>query len=137
MPVWIPFVFLKLLTEKCESLESSFLLNWKLLLISCCCQTFLCRYDTGLKNPNRRIALLDQLLSNQDFLVEGVFTVADVAVAAYFLYVLQFFPGIDLSRWPSVVKYLQACVSRTEYGQAFGKRVQASLERALADMTQD
>ena len=89
-----------------------------------------------MKNPNRRISLLDRLLSEQDFLVEGVFTVADVAVAAYFLYVLQFFPGIDLSRWPSVVKYLQTCVSRAAYGQAFGNRVQSSLERALSEMTQ-
>jgi glutathione S-transferase len=90
-----------------------------------------------LKNPNRRIALLDRLLFKQDFLVEGVFTVADVSVSAYFLYVLQFFPGIDLSRWPSVVKYLQTCVSRTAYGQAFGNRVQASLEGALADMARN
>jgi glutathione S-transferase len=98
---------------------------------------FFRRYDTGLKKPNRRIALLDQLLSEQDFLVPGVFSVADVSVAAYFLYVLQFFPATDLSRWPSVVKYLQTCVSRPAYGQAFGNRVQSSLKGALAEMTQN
>jgi glutathione S-transferase len=90
-----------------------------------------------LKQPNRRVDTLDKILSKQDFLVEGVFTVADVAIASYFLYVLQFFPGIDLSRWPNVVKYLQVCVSRSAYGQAFGGNVQAYLEQALKDMTQD
>jgi glutathione S-transferase/alpha,alpha-trehalase len=94
----------------------------------------LCRYDTGLKKPNRRIDVLDRLLSQQDYLVQGEFTVADVAVAAYFLYVLQFFPSVDLSRWPNVVNYLQRCASRTAYGQAFGTRVQTALELALARM---
>ena len=80
---------------------------------------------------------LDKILSKQDFLVEGVFTVADVAIASYFLYVLQFFPGIDLSRWPNVVKYLKVCVARSAYGEAFGGNVQSYLEQALRDMTQD
>lgn len=93
------------------------------------------RYDTGLKKPNRRIDVLDRLLAQQDFLVEGNdFTVADVAVAAYFLYVLQFFPRTDLSRWPNIVTYLQTCVTRPAYGQAFGNRVQTALEQALAIM---
>mmetsp|Transcript_20301 Transcript_20301/g.46120 ORF Transcript_20301/g.46120 Transcript_20301/m.46120 type:complete len:190 (-) Transcript_20301:11-580(-) len=48
-------------------------------------------YDTGLKKPNKRIDVLEDLLSKQEFLVEGGFSLADVAVASYLLYVPQFF----------------------------------------------
>lgn len=90
-----------------------------------------------MKKPNRRIDRLDQHLAKQDFMVEGVFSVADVAVASYLLYVLQFFPGIDISRWPNICNYLKECVSRNAYGQAFGQKVQAFLEQALDDMTEE
>lgn len=91
-------------------------------------------YDTGLKKPNRRIDTLDGILAKQDFLVEGVFTIADVAVASYVAYVLQFFPGVDLSRWPNVVRHVKDCVSRDAYSQAFGPNVQAFLTQALNEM---
>ena len=92
-------------------------------------------YDTGLKKPNKRIDRLDKLLSKQDYMVAGNdFTVADVAVASYLLYVLQFFPGIDLSRWPNVVKYMKACAERPAYAKAFGSNVQAYLVDALESM---
>jgi glutathione S-transferase len=86
-------------------------------------------YDTGLKKPNKRIDQLDQILSQQDFLIgDGqLFSLADVAVASYLLYVLQFFPGVDLSRWPNVVRYMQECASRPAYAQAFGENVQANV----------
>ena len=48
-------------------------------------------YDTGLKKPNRRIDTIDEMLSKQAYLLGDEFTVADVAVAAYLLYVPQFF----------------------------------------------
>lgn len=92
------------------------------------------RYDTGLKMPNKRIDTLDQLLSSQDYLVQDKFTVADVAVSSYLLYVLQFFPGIDISRWPNVVRYMKDCVSRKAYGDAFGSQVQGFLQQALKEM---
>ena len=38
------------------------------------------RYDTGLKSPNKRIDVLDDLLSKQDYLVEGGFSLADVGM---------------------------------------------------------
>jgi glutathione S-transferase len=94
------------------------------------------RYDTGLKKPNRRIEKLDEILSKQEFLVDGIFTVGDVAVASYIAYVLQFFPGVDLSRWPNVVRYVKDCVSRDAYAQAFGPQVQGVLTRALDEMGQ-
>merc|ERR1712032_1127582 len=51
-------------------------------------------YDTGLKKPNKRIETLDQILSKQEFLLDdtnGGFSLADVAVSSYLLYVPQFF----------------------------------------------
>jgi len=91
-------------------------------------------YDTGLKKPNRRIDMLDSILAKQEFLVEGGFSVADVAVASYLLYVPQFFQGIDLSRWPNVVRYMKDCASRSAYGEAFGDGVQQYLVGALDAM---
>lgn len=85
------------------------------------------RYDTGLKKPNKRIDVLDKLLSTQEFLVDGGFSLADVAVASYLLYVPQFFQGIDLSRWPNVVRYMKQCAERKAYGEAFGPNVQGYL----------
>ena len=92
------------------------------------------RYDTGLKKPNKRIDVLDKLLSKQEFLVEGGFSLADVAVAAYLLYVPQFFQGTDLSRWPNVVRYMRQCAEREAYGTAFGSNVQNYLVAACDGM---
>ena len=87
-----------------------------------------------MKNPNRRIDTLDQILGEKEFLVDGVFSLADVAVASYLLYVPQFFQGIDLSRWPNVVRYMKQCAARDAYGEAFGSNVQQYLVTALGEM---
>ena len=92
-------------------------------------------YDTGLKKPNKRIAVLDELLGKQQFLQKDGFSLADVAVASYLLYVPQFFQGVDLSRWPNVVRYMKDCASREAYGKAFGPNVQSYLVAALDGMT--
>lgn len=92
-------------------------------------------YDTGLRTPNRRIEKLDSILSDSQFLVEGKFTLADVAVASYLLYVIQFFPDVNLqSKWPNVVRYMKDCAGREDYGKAFGSNVQASLLGKLTEM---
>lgn len=91
-------------------------------------------YDTGLKRPNKRVDKLNEILSKQDFLVDGGFSTADVAVAAYLLYVPQFFRGIDLSRWPNVVRYMKDCASRDAYGKAYGSQVQNYLVKSLEVM---
>ena len=92
------------------------------------------RYDTGLKKPNRRIDKLNTILEDKEFLVGDTFTVADVAVSSYLLYVLQFFPDVDLALWPNMVRYMKACASRPAYGNAFGERIQMFLVKALADV---
>jgi len=88
-------------------------------------------YDTGLKKPNKRIGQLDQIFSERKFLIGDKFSLSDVAVASYLLYVLQFFPGTDLSRWPNLIRYMKDCASRPAYAQAFGESKQANLINQL------
>mmetsp|Transcript_43864 Transcript_43864/g.92265 ORF Transcript_43864/g.92265 Transcript_43864/m.92265 type:complete len:252 (-) Transcript_43864:160-915(-) len=92
-------------------------------------------YDTGLKSPNRRIEKLNEMLSESQFLVEGGFSLADVAVASYLLYVIQFFPDVELhSKWPHVVRYMKECAGREGYGKAFGSNVQGYCVSRLTEM---
>jgi len=90
-------------------------------------------YDIGLGKPNRRIERLNEILSQQDYLVASEFSLADVAVASYLLHMLRFFPDFDVSRWPSIVRYLKDCASRPAYGQAFGDQVQSMLVNKLSE----
>jgi glutathione S-transferase len=95
----------------------------------------LSRYDTGLKFQNKRIDRLEDILTKSKFLVEGEFSVADVAVASYLLYVIQFFPDVDLhSKWPNIVRYMKDCAGREGYGKAFGERVQSYCVARLGEM---
>lgn len=96
-------------------------------------------YDTGLKDTNNpKIRKFDELLQDRAFLVNGdELTVADVAVASYLLYVVQFFPDVDLSTWPNMVQYMKRCASREAYGKAFGAPVQAFLLDKLDKMGSD
>jgi glutathione S-transferase len=93
--------------------------------------SFFAVYDTGLKKPNKRIDQLDKILAKQKFLTGDEFTLADVAVSSYLLYVLQFFPGVDISRWPNMVEYMKSTCARPCYAQAFGKQTQASMLQQL------
>lgn len=92
------------------------------------------RYDTGLKKPNRRVERLNALLGESAYLVQDTFSLADVAVASYLLYVVQFFPTINLTRWPNLVRYMRDCASRPSYQQAFGTNVQSFLLERLDTM---
>jgi len=94
-------------------------------------------YDTGLKSPNKRIDTLDTMLAEKEFLLDSGFSLADVAVASYLLYVPQFFRDIDLSRWPNVVAYMKRCAERPAYAQAFGSNVQEFLIATLDGMGKD
>jgi glutathione S-transferase/alpha,alpha-trehalase len=89
-------------------------------------------YDTGMKNPNKRLFTLDSILGKNEYLVEGGFSLADVAVASYLLYVPQFFQGIDLTRYPNIVRYMRKCAERPAYGEAFTPRVQSYLVSTLS-----
>jgi glutathione S-transferase/alpha,alpha-trehalase len=85
-------------------------------------------YDTGLKNPKqRRILQLNDLLAKQEYMVSDKFSLADVAVASYLLYVPQFFPDVKLGQWPHLVAYMKRCAERPAYGKAFSDRTQGFL----------
>jgi glutathione S-transferase len=94
-------------------------------------------YDTGLRQPNRRIDQLNTILSNQSYLVrsdndKSIFTIADVAIVSYLAYVLQFFPDITIAdKWPAIASYMQNCIKRPTYGQAFTTTTQNRLLNVL------
>jgi glutathione S-transferase len=85
---------------------------------------------TGLTEPNRKIDRINTILSNQDFLLGDTFSLADVAVASYLLYVVLFFPdsaGTIRKIYPHVADYMTRCANRDAYGAAFGEETKAKL----------
>ncbi|GMH61004.1 hypothetical protein TrLO_g13666 [Triparma laevis f. longispina] len=76
---------------------------------------------TSLDQPNRRIDVLEQLLSDNDYIVNNEFSVADCAVASYLNYVPLFNPDANLKNIPNIVKYMQRCASRPKFESAFGE----------------
>jgi len=93
-------------------------------------------YDTGLKRPQKRMDQLEAILSKSKYLTsDKEFTVADVAVASYLLYVIQFFPdtvSYMSGKWPKIKQYMKDGAARPAYGAAFGKRVQDFLIAQLS-----
>ncbi|GAX23895.1 glutathione S-transferase [Fistulifera solaris] len=103
-------------------------------------------YDTGLRKPNKRINRLEEILqANQKnsgtmwLVPDAGFSCADVAVSSYLLYTLQFFPTVlhDMSQWPTVQSYMQACAERPNYAKAFGGDVQEFLVEKLQNAPGD
>lgn len=89
-----------------------------------------------MRKPNKRIEKLNTILSSPTtYLVNNEFSLADVAVSSYLLYVVQFFPDVELySKWPNIVRYMKDCASRVGYGNAFGDNVQTFLIERLDAM---
>ena len=89
---------------------------------------------TRLDQPGRAVNTLDALVAEDDYIVGGEFSVADVAVASYLNYVPLFFPNVQLGANPNVVRYMQRCAERPAYAKAFGDghrdAVLAACERA-------
>lgn len=72
------------------------------------------------------------MLSKQKYLTGEEFTLADVAVSSYLLYVPQFFQGIEIySKWKHVARYMRDCASRELYGKAFGAGTQNYLVQEM------
>ncbi|GIL90252.1 hypothetical protein Vretifemale_17839 [Volvox reticuliferus] len=55
---------------------------------------------------------LDELLSQQPYIDGDSFSVSDVAVGAYLLYIPTFFPQLDLSPYPNVLAYMKRISER-------------------------
>ncbi len=88
--------------------------------------------DTSFKYGHPRLDQLNTLLASRKFLLGDTFSLADVAVASYLLYVPQFFPNdLKLDLWPHMTRYMSTCASRESYGKAFGKNVQTFLMKYL------
>jgi len=76
---------------------------------------------TSMDKPDlKSVATLEAILSEKEWLVDGQFSVADVAVGSYLNYVPIFFPQADLSRTPAIAEYMQRCAARPAFGAAFG-----------------
>jgi len=91
--------------------------------------------DTGLKGESKAIDKLDEILANQEFILGTEFSVADVAIGAYLLYVPQFFPSVNLMKWPNVRRYMLELCQRPAYAGAFGGLVTTQLSQLLMAMT--
>lgn len=77
---------------------------------------------TSMDKPElRSVAVLNKILTQNDWLVGDEFSVADVAVGAYLNYVPIFFPSADLSRTPAICEYMQRCAARPAFAAAFGE----------------
>ncbi|KAK9805584.1 hypothetical protein WJX72_006460 [[Myrmecia] bisecta] len=60
-------------------------------------------------------AVMDALntqLADHPYLLGSTFTVADVAVGGYLLYIPLFFPQMELSPWPAVMQYIHKLQER-------------------------
>mmetsp|Transcript_40018 Transcript_40018/g.113411 ORF Transcript_40018/g.113411 Transcript_40018/m.113411 type:complete len:271 (+) Transcript_40018:60-872(+) len=78
--------------------------------------------NTGARGAAGEVRALDRLeaiLREQNWLLGDEFSVADVAVGSYLLYVPQFFRDVNMGKWPSVSKYMLRCASRDAYAMAY------------------
>jgi glutathione S-transferase len=76
---------------------------------------------TSLDKPNKKIAVLEEMLADSDYIVDNKFSVADVAIASYLNYVPLFNgDSVSLRGIPNVVRYMERCAEREKFGGAFG-----------------
>jgi glutathione S-transferase len=77
---------------------------------------------TSMDRPDlKSVAVLNKILTDDEWLVGGEFSVADVAVGSYLNYVPIFFPSADLSGTPAICEYMQRCAQRPAFAKAFGE----------------
>lgn len=88
--------------------------------------------DTGLRGENRRLGRLNQILKDQEFILGDKFSVADVAIGSYLLYVPQFFPDVNVSQYPNIQRYMKQLCERPAYARAFGPDTVAQLSEILS-----
>mmetsp|Transcript_40414 Transcript_40414/g.79666 ORF Transcript_40414/g.79666 Transcript_40414/m.79666 type:complete len:264 (+) Transcript_40414:150-941(+) len=94
-------------------------------------------FGTGVNQDNKKLRYLDTVLGKQPFVLGDQFSVADVAIAAYLLYMPQFFPSIDVGAlYPNVADYMLRCCQRDAYKKAY-EREQPTVEALLQKNTQE
>ena len=73
---------------------------------------------TQLDKPSKALDVLEKILSNQEFLVNNQFSVADVAVASYLNYVPVFFGNVrKLPNRPAIARYMVNCANRPAFAK--------------------
>jgi len=77
---------------------------------------------TRLSAPGKALDTLNSLLGASEWLVDGEFSLADVAVASYLNYVPVFFDRVDLTQRPHVAAYMKRCAARPAFVKAFGEQ---------------
>merc|ERR1712086_515849 len=75
----------------------------------------------GISANPRGIRVLEGILTESDFLLGAEFSVADVAVGSYLLYVPQFFRDVDMGRWPAISKYMLRLAKRPAFAKAYAQ----------------
>jgi len=75
---------------------------------------------TKLDKPDRKLDVLDDLLTANEWLVENKFSVADIAVASYLNYVPIFFSGVRPTTRKGLCAYMSRAAGREAFGKAFG-----------------
>ena len=77
---------------------------------------------TSMNKPElKSVGTLNKILGETEWIVDGEFSVADVAIGSYLNYVPIFFPDADLSRTPAIAEYMQRCAARPAFAKAFGE----------------
>ena len=75
---------------------------------------------TGAGTENKKLRVLDNILLKSNYLLGDNFSVADVAVASYLLYIPQFFGrSINFKRYPGIASYMLKCCKRSAYRLAY------------------
>lgn len=82
---------------------------------------------TQLAQPSKAMDTLEKLLGDSDWLVDGEFSVADVAVASYLNSAPFFFGSINLRLRPKIASYMRRCAARPAFVQAFGEHYAAAV----------
>merc|ERR1719163_2547939 len=76
---------------------------------------------TAMDRPElKSVGTLEKILSESEWLVDGEFSVADVAVGSYLNYVPIFFGNANLGATPNIVDYMKRCAERPAFGTSFG-----------------
>lgn len=92
--------------------------QWTLFANSTMCEAF---FNSG-GNRSAMTGLLDTLdkiLEGKPYLTGDAFTVSDVAVGSYLLYLPLFFPDLDLTRWQHMWQYMKRLVQRPACPQPY------------------
>ncbi|KAG2497189.1 hypothetical protein HYH03_004778 [Edaphochlamys debaryana] len=79
------------------------------------------------------LSTLNDILSKKPFLAGNEFSVGDIAVGSYLLYLPLFFPDMDLTKFPKVWEYMKTISARptcpAPYKEAMADAMEAAAQR--------